>query len=99
MVFSVSNIKLAIYFIRILSLMFGAVLAGYTIIDYKKDFLRSFIKPINQFIIGILLAISFIDYDTSWFVLVIKLICLAAVFTICLQGFKQIIGKENKQIK
>lgn len=96
MVLSLSNLKFAIYFIRILALMFGSVLAGYTIIDYKKQFLRSFIKPRNQFIIGILLAISFIDYETSWYFLVTKLLCIATVFTASLQFLKKIIGNEVK---
>ena len=73
--------------------MFGSVLAGYTIIDFKKEFLRSMIHPKNQFVIGLLLGMSFVDYDSSWKIILVEIVVISLIFTLSLQGLKKIIGK------
>lgn len=85
---------------KMIFLMIGGVMAGYTVSHWDQDFLLLMTRPFFQFMVYFFLAASFIGFSLKKGEYnLIPIVFSATLFTIIVQGLEFIVGVNPELIE
>jgi ammonia channel protein AmtB len=89
----------ALLSMKMIFLMIGGVMAGYTVSHWDQNFLLLMTRPFFQFMVYFFLAASFIGFSLKKRDNLIPIVFSASLFTLIVQGLEFIVGVNPELIE